>query len=429
MPAEWTMRPGGETGTVLILGNYRPALTVARKLKALGYRVAVNANKQQPLLEYSRAVSLIWDAPPPSDQGFMAALLSFIDAQGDVVAIIPVSEPMVDVLAANWKALASREVRLATPAPAIVRRCHDKTGMLDLATRAGLDCPPYAVASNADVLDATAIQVGFPLVIRPLTPGSRFGTLKAITVASREELACYPAELFEAAGPMLLQRHFSGRRYNVYFAARNGRIVDEQHVCILRSDRVDGSGLAVEGTSIADIPELSRDVHRLVHMLDYTGIGCAQFLFDETTRARCFLEINPRLGANYALVEAAGMPLTRLCLALAEAQPEHPVPLQREQRSVHFAWTYGDLAGLWHAVTQGDVGLKGALAWLGDAIRAGLTADMHITWTRDDPKPTLMTYMGRLMPRLRPWLAQIGRRFDRAGRPQRCANGQADFHP
>ena len=387
----------GRGGTVLILGNYRPALTAARVLARLGYRVAVTGSAEQPFAEYSQAVTQVWDAPPPKDKGFVAALLSFIDGHDDIVAVMPVSEAMLDILAANWTALTDRGVRLAMPPAAIVRQCHDKTGMLDIASAAGLDCPPYAVAPNADVLLATADKVGFPLVIRPLTPGTRFGKLKAITLESREALIAYPAETFEAAGPMLLQRYFSGRRYNVYFAALNGRIIDEQHAKIFRSDRADGSGLTVEGKTIPDVPELSGDVHALAGALGYTGVGCAQFLFDEATGKRCFLEINPRFGANYAFIEAAGMQLTRLCMLLAGSDPVEPRLAPRlDKKRVHFVWTYGDLAGLVHELANREIGLKGAIGWLVEAVRAAVKADMHVTWSRTDPKPTLMTYFGRV---------------------------------
>ncbi|WP_170984631.1 hypothetical protein [Rhodoligotrophos defluvii] len=388
---------------MLILGNYRPALTAARTLAALGFQVAVTANPDQPFAEYSRTVSKVWDAPPAGDEAFAAALLSYVDANPDIVAVMPVSEAMLDLLVANWQPLISRNIRLAMPPPGIVRQCHDKTGMLDIATVAGLDCPPYAVAPDAAALAATARQVGFPLVVRPLTPGTRFGKLKAITFNSAEELDGYPMAVFEAAGPMLLQRYFTGRRYNVYFAAFDGRVVDEQHARIFRSDRADGSGLTVEGETIPDVPELSKDVHALARALRYTGVGCAQFLFDEKARSRCFLEINPRFGANYSFVEAAGMPLTHLCLLLAGSDPVVPRLAGRDRRKrVHFVWSYGDFAGLVHEIIRRQIGLGETLAWAVRAITAAVKADLHVTWAKDDPKPTIMTYAGRLIRWIKP---------------------------
>ncbi|MGF7161144.1 biotin carboxylase [Rhodoligotrophos appendicifer] len=395
----------GEGGTILILGNYRPALTASRALSALGYRVAVTGNPAQPFAEFSRHVSEVWECPAlvPGDREVIASLLGFIDSHSDLVAIMPVSEAALDLLVSCWSEVTTRGIRLAMPPAPVVRQCHDKTGMLDIAQRAGLDCPSYAVARDVSELEAVAIEVGFPLVIRPLTPGSRIGKLKAITLDRLEDLRTQPAGIFDTIGPMLLQRYFTGKRYNVYFASLEGRVLDEQHARIFRTDRADGSGLTVEGETIPTVTELSEDVHRLSQALGYTGVGCAQFLLDEGNRTRCFLEINPRFGANYSFIEAAGMPLTRLGLMLAGSDPVAPRGVPKgARRRVHFVWTYGDFAGLVHEILHRNIAPGAALSWALKALKAALTADMHVTWSWRDPKPTLMTYGGRFMRWMKP---------------------------
>jgi hypothetical protein len=55
------------------------------------------------------------------------------------------------------------------------------------------------------------------------------------------------------------------------------------------------------------------------------------------------------------------------------------------------SWTFGDLAGLWYAIGQGEITRAGALAELGRIARTAVRADVHVTWFWRDPLPTIAT--------------------------------------
>ncbi|WP_137390658.1 hypothetical protein [Rhodoligotrophos defluvii] len=392
---------------VLILGNHRPALTAARALHRQGYRVVLSASSKAPFAEYSRAVDELWYGPEPAACDFATQLAAYSQRTPDLIAVLPVNEPMLEALVADRDVLARLAmagVRAVMPKPELVALCHDKIAMLELVRGLGLGCPPFAVAETPPALNAAAASTGFPLVIRPLRPGTRIGELKAVTVASEEALKRLPAKDIADAGPLLLQRFFEGGRYNVCFAARNGEIIDSLHIHNTRTDRADGTGLAVEGVTIAPVPELAEDTAEIVRSLKYTGVGCAQYLFDEASRARCFLEINPRFDADYSVVEAAGLPLTALAMRLAGAVPGEDGQQSgpKPKRCLRFVWTYGDLAGLWFSLRGGLVGAGGAIRWLCNAMVAAFRADVHVTWDWRDPKPTIMAYLGRIIRWLKP---------------------------
>jgi hypothetical protein len=88
---------------------------------------------------------------------------------------------------------------------------------------------------------------------------------------------------------------------------------------------------------------------------------------------------------------AANVPLT----------PRLPAPRGRDGHT--YAWTFGDLAGLWYAISHGEITRAGALAELGRIARTAVLADVHVTWSWRDPVPTMATcwrYLTLSSPRL-----------------------------
>ncbi len=74
-------------------------------------------------------------------------------------------------------------------------------------------------------------------------------------------------------------------------------------------------GVFVKRYSIEPTPAIVEASKKLVQRLDYTGLGCAQFLVDKASNPKCFLEINPRLGAAFALPHACGIDTCRRAIA------------------------------------------------------------------------------------------------------------------
>jgi hypothetical protein len=92
------------------------------------------------------------------------------------------------------------------------------------------------------------------------------------------------------------------------------------------------------------------------------------------------------------------MGLTRLAVELAQGEVDPPAPTPYKfDEGTRFVSTFGDLAGLAYSVITGEVGLTGALRWLGAALRAAFRADVHITWSLSDPLPTIAVPLWRLI--------------------------------
>jgi predicted ATP-grasp superfamily ATP-dependent carboligase len=287
-------------------------------------------------------------------------------------------------------------------APDVLERCQHKEQLLEAARRLGVDTTPCEVASNAAEVRAAAARVGFPVVIKAHAAGALHAGASAQFIGGKARFAASAVELdlwlhtnpaFPPAG-VLVQRQAQGPRHNVYFAAWRGELRGTAQTLTLRTDRPDGSGLAVEGIGVDPTPRLVVQTRALVKELGYTGVGCAQFLVDPRDGSTCFLEINARLGANCAVVTACGLDLPRLFVELMKGD----VPLQAPATvGRRFAWFGGDLDGLLECRRQGLTGMREGLQWLGRCLRAQLRADDHVTFLWSDPWPALARLFRRVI--------------------------------
>lgn len=387
------------TKSVLLLGNYRPTLWVARALAKAGWRVIVSRGGGEGCAEYSRDVSEAWDHPDPAaaPAHFMAALSQFLAERPEVGVVYPVGEEFLACVAQHRSQLPD-SITLAAVSPEIFAICQNKVAMLEQAKACGLGLEPFRVVESYDGLISASREIGYPIVLRPLTPGLWFGDNKALDCADeaalRQALPIWP----RGQQRLLLQKKAKGVRHNVFFAAKSGRLIRTLETRILRTDRFDGTGFAVEGESVKPSPVLTADTEALVASLDYTGIGLAQYILDEETGQRCFLELNPRIAGSHSICEHFGMGLSELAIDLA---PDAPIQAPDEEftyaAGVRYAWTYGDIRGLHRALANREIGIGGASRWLLDMGLALLKSANHMTWQWRDPLPSIMLFM-KLLP-------------------------------
>jgi biotin carboxylase len=188
---------------------------------------------------------------------------------------------------------------------------------------------------------------------------------------------------------LLVQRYAPGRRHNIHFAAREGRILARAETTALRTDRRDGSGLGVEGISVPLHEALNHDADRLVAVLEYTGVGLIQYLVPHDGPPH-LLEMNPRLGTALAFIQHLGLDLARAACALATGDPVwSPDPSYRHAVGRRYVWTSKDLNGLIVSRDQGRLAPGEGARWVRRLLRAALRADAHLTWSWRDPRPSI----------------------------------------
>ncbi|MEQ8824675.1 MAG: ATP-grasp domain-containing protein [Filomicrobium sp.] len=381
--------------SILLLGNYRPTLTLARQLAPLGYRIIVTRGGGEGCSEFSRYVSECWDHPPIEDEtSFFAALNSFLRQRPDIEIILPVWEPCVTGLAKHQKHLPQDRV-YATPSSSIVQQCLNKMEMVKLAAEVGVPCAKFAIIDSFDELREAGSRVDYPFIVRPLASSLPINGRKAVICHSEDEFKKLLPEWPEGHRSLIVQEYVEGPRYNVYFAAQHGKPLRLLAAKILRTHLRDGTGLAVDGLTVDLDDDLKDATEKLLSALDYTGVGCVQFIVDRASERLSFLELNPRIAGNHAVPEACGLELSRLAVDLAEgggtAEPHFTA-----KGGKRYAWTYCDLRGLRVALQEQQIGGPQALSEFGRLLWLGLRAPIHMTWDWRDPVPTLALFANQI---------------------------------
>jgi len=392
--------------TILLLGNYRPSITLARMLSRRGYQVVVGAHGCERGCQYSNAVSRIWNHSPLSDKPdkFVSELREFSDRNPDLVAIVAVAEEYVRLIAEN-EARFEEFANLVSMQAELVNKCLDKSYMMQLAEKNDVPTAPYCRTSNSQEFARAVKKIGTPLILRLRDSTRRLGGKKALILNDAKSLKIANSELKFDRQEMLIQQKFEGRRHNIYFAANGGKLVRCLHAVITRTDSVDDTGLAVEGTTLEPKGELVEQTKRLLEALNYDGIGCAQFLVNADSGNSSFLEINPRIAGNHALPEYAGLGLGDFMLdaMLRNSVDEAP---ENGRAGIRYCWTSGDLMGLKVAYLRGEINLSEAITWFARAVRAGVRSDVHMVFSWRDPMPALRA-LWNVFPRIARWKTPV----------------------
>ena len=381
---------------VLVVGNYRPTIATVRSLGRAGCRLVVGCPPLRSYAEKSRHVDEAWAHPPLEDAAFAPAMLAFLARRPDIDAVFPVSGLAIMRLC-EVKAQLSRPLPVAMPDPRLVDACDDKTALLDVAERVGVPYPAWMVVQGAAELRNGTAKIGFPCVVKPAVAERRLFGEKALILRDATELEARLAAWPGDGGELLVQRYVEGLRHNLHLVAKDGRLLQCLDTVSLRTQRLNGSGLTVSSVSVPTPPAMREWCAKLLEAIDYTGIGCLQFLEDRQRGKVAFLELNPRMAAGSGIAPYCGLDLPRRALELAlglAVEPERSPDSYR--MGVRYAWTEGDLAGLATTLRQREIGLGQAMRWLGRSVRDALTADIHAGWDRRDPGPTLAIYRRRV---------------------------------
>lgn len=373
---------------ILVLGDYRNALTVARRL-GREHRVILAGEGGPGHVGRSRFVAETWPLPDASSDSFPEALESLLQS----VPVAPVLFPIGDVeLSALLRvpSVLDGSVKAVIPDPTVVATCLDKASQLDLADSLNIPQAKYRKVQQLSELASAVRDVGCPCIIKSDHQLSLAFGKKALRVCDAEDLTALIGDEQEPEHGLIVQAVADGLRHNVYFAAHSGRLVGAMEARVLRTDIHDGSGYTVESMSVPLSDSLRHHTEQLVEALGYHGIGNTQFLIGRQRDEISFLEISPRMGAAFAVTVPCGFDFAHAGLSLAVGDSVKPASMPGHYESgKRLAWSSGDFGGLIKAVRSRDVSAAQTVVWLWEILRAAVMADIHATWSWKDPRPTL----------------------------------------
>ncbi len=378
--------------SVLLIGNYRPTIPLSRELSAKNFNVIVGVtDAPERGYEYSRRVSEMWEHVNQEERPtiFLEELNQFVASRDDIIAVIPVAEDTLVLINENRDKLIKPEL-FALAEKNHISTCIDKSKSIQFVATTDVDQAPFEFAHNLTELKTACKTIGYPIVLRPICTTNQFGTNKALLCHDEKNLEEHLPKWPKGHAKIIVQKLFRGRRHNIYFAAEKGEIKRALQCVAFRTDRIDGTGMQTTGEILSLNSKLLKDTQTLVSKMNYSSVGCAQFMVDEKTGKTTFIELNPRIAGSHALPEGERLELGIALVNLVQGRPVSTIPGGKPGNI--YAWTYGDLGGLTREIRAGRITIREAVKWFGTALYYAFRAERHVTWSWRDPKPTLAAY-------------------------------------
>lgn len=180
----------------------------------------------------------------------------------------------------------SEQIGVPTFAPVpgpLLEACHDKWSFYERLLQNGLPIPSSAkIATIADLTEATAATVGFPLLVKPLNAESSHGIQRFDDYSSLRRYLTTPGPYKSL--PLKLQRLIIGPTIGLSLLALDGRIL------CYDIQRHAANGARVFETN----PKILEIGQRIVAAFRYGGPGHIDFVKDRRTGQVYALEFNCR---------------------------------------------------------------------------------------------------------------------------------------
>lgn len=375
---------------LIIDGEERSALAVARSLGAAGHVVLVGSPTRWSLAGASRAVSEEVVLPDPlRDPDGAARRVAALSDEARLDVILPMTE-------ASLLAILPARARIAAllPFPPIerFRRICDKGEVFEAARRLGIAVPEERISADPASARASAADLGFPLVVKPSRSVSGAGERRAKHSVGH---ARDPAALEEivtglppAAYPLHLQERVDGPGEGVFLLRWGGRTLARFAHRRLREKPPSG-GVSVYRESIALDPALEDASTRLLDAFGWEGVAMVEFKIGPDDRPY-LMEVNGRFWGSLQLAIDAGVDFPRLLVDAALGERVDPVCSYRV--GVRTRWMWGDVDHLLQRLLRSrralhlPEGAPGRLRALG-AFAAAFAGGRSEVFRMTDPGP------------------------------------------
>jgi len=264
-------------------------------------------------------VSLPWIDQWERQEELVVALLEFARAQPHLPVLFPQTDATL-LLASHHRERLTEGLRLMLADRDLIDQLVDKGRFEELAVRHELPVPPAQRLRPTPDEPPPALDLSFPLIVKPLTRTPAWtglaGQSKALHVLEPEHFAALWPRLTGARTELLAQQLIGGpesriESFHVYVDAA-GAIAGEFTGRKIRTfPRAYGRSTAVEVVPLPDVAELGRKV---VARLEVRGVAKLDFKRDDRGRLH-LLEINPRFNLWHYPGALAGVNLPAMVYA------------------------------------------------------------------------------------------------------------------
>jgi len=395
---------------VLVLELHRYSLTIARSLDIMGFDTILGVTESSAYRHFakSRFVRDIWIHPPfHKISDFTQALQKFVRERPGIVAIFPAGE---HALSSLWgRKDYNIQPALVMCSEGVARHCLDKWTSIEIARIAGLPVLESKRVWNVNELRDAIHTIGLPVAIKPSCSGWTIDGKKCIFINSKQKISSFQWPSFDDGIGLIVQPMFKGFRHNCMFLAKEGVVLRYFESRVIRTNADNGTGYSIESVSVEPSNTRRMYVESLARHLNYTSLGCMQFLVCPETKDMVFLELNPRIDATCALPVTLGLNFPAWSVQQALNIPQYCRWPEKYQTGIKHTWTFGALEA-WRD-SFNDSSIINILARLGSIVLLSLTSKAHATFEWRDPLPTLSIYRERSSLALASFIKYLIRRI------------------
>jgi D-aspartate ligase len=325
-------------------------------------------------------VSLPWIDQWERQEELVGALLDFARSQPEPPALFPQTDATL-LLASRYRDRLAEGFRSALADRELIEQLVDKARFQELAVGHDLPVPRSQRLHPARGEPPPALEVPFPLVIKPLTRVPDWtrlaGPAKALHVLSPDDFVAAWSQFGELSTDLLAQQLVVGPESRIEsfhaYVDDSGSIAAEFVGREIRTFPVDyGRSTAVEIVNLPDVAEVGRDV---LTRLGLRGVAKLDFKRDDRGRLH-LLEINPRFNLWHYPGAVAGVNVPAMVYADLTGRPRPAV--EAVARNVSWCDPLQDL----RAVGAAGISRPAWLRWL-----ASCRAISGLAWR--DPSPFL----------------------------------------
>ena len=330
-------------GRVLVLdGDTRAGLEMARRLQRLGERVAIASSEARASGMRTGAAEARVVLPDPR-AAFDAYADGIVESLGAGDVALCSGERALEALRARRDAIAARGAIAAIASEPALTIAGSKQLTLDRATALGISSPRSLQVSAPEQVLAGADELGYPLVVKPLAswralPGGGGETVAPMLAYDRAGLEKVAHRLVRPDAPALLQQVATGVRETHKFVLQDGRLI-ARLVMVAERCWPPLGGSSVMRVTVEPPADSYALALALVTDAGLEGVSEVEFRRDADDRP-LLMEINARISQSVALAHRAGVELAQLQLRWARG--EHLEPVADYRRGVRLGWPAGE---------------------------------------------------------------------------------------
>ena len=324
-------------------GNNRACLAITRSLGKKGHQVFVGENKIKSLAGSSRYCykSVSYKNPLADKEGFIEDVIEQLQ-EHNIDVIIPVADITSFLLIENRERI-TQFSKLPFGDYSSIQHAADKKLLIDIANKLNIPIPKTIIINSADDFYNSAIELPYPLVVKPSRSRVRTDTgwvFTTVTYAQDlEDLTTQIKSKNPAEFPILLQEKIDGPGVGVFTCFNHGSPIAMFSHKRLREKPPSG-GVSVLRESIPIDPIASRVTKDLLQHINWHGVAMVEFKIDSKDNLPKLIEINGRFWGSLQLAIDAGVDFPDLLVKTLENESIQPIT--NYKIGVKSRWLLGD---------------------------------------------------------------------------------------